>query len=217
MGLRQVPNRRLSAAPSVRFAATQRHRTRKHSNDKRAPVIHILDDGRSSGAGVPGFAIVLKCSADCPPQGNSIAILRPRRSGYSSDFSRARRLRSRLRRRGFLLRAGGRSRPASLPAARLRISRPSGCCREPCWISLWSATIGRRDMPCHEFHPRVRLRKTPPGACRTTEIPHFPADSPNPLTVPFMKGSHPHKPDASFAFRDIPTPNVVSEPTRLSD
>ena len=48
MGLRQDPNRRLSAAPSVRFAATRRHRTRKHSNDKRTLVIHILDDGRSS-------------------------------------------------------------------------------------------------------------------------------------------------------------------------
>ena len=50
MGLRQDPNRRLSAAPSVRFAATRRHRTRKHSNDKRALVTHILDDGRSSQA-----------------------------------------------------------------------------------------------------------------------------------------------------------------------
>ena len=64
MGLRQDPNRRLSAAPSVRFAAARRHRTRKHSNDKRTLVTHTLDDGRSSQAGAPAFAIALKTRVD---------------------------------------------------------------------------------------------------------------------------------------------------------
>ena len=63
MGLRQDPNRRLSAAPSVRFAATQRHRTRKHSNDKRTLVTHTLDDGRSSWAG--DDALRHRLGSDC--------------------------------------------------------------------------------------------------------------------------------------------------------
>ena len=64
MGLRQDPNRRLSAAPSVRFAAARRHRTRKHSNDKRTLVTHTLDDGRSSWA--EGDALRPRFENDCP-------------------------------------------------------------------------------------------------------------------------------------------------------
>ena len=128
-----------------------------------------------------------------PPSGIPVDVLRSRGCGYSSGFPRVRRLRRRVRRRRFLLRAGSRSRPASSPAARPRIWRPSRSCREPCWISHWSAAIGRSDMPCREFHPRVRFRQTPPGACRSMEIPRFPPDSPNALTVPFMKGSRPHQ------------------------
>ena len=125
--------------------------------------------------------------------GPPVDVLRSRGCGYSSGFPRVRRLRRRVRRRGFLLRAGSRSRPPSSPTARPRIWRRSGPCREPCWISHWSAAIGGSDMPYREFHPRARFRQTPPGACRSMEIPRFPPDSPSALTVPFMKGCRPHQ------------------------
>ena len=181
--------RRVSGLPPPR-----RHRTRKHSNDKRTLVTHTLDDGRSSQAGAPAFAIALKTRVDSTlRRGPQSTFYAAGGCGYSSGFPRVRRLRRRVRRRGFLLRAGSRSRPPSSPTARPRIWRRSGPCREPCWISHWSAAIGGSDMPYREFHPRARFRQTPPGACRSTEIPRFPPDSPSALTVPFMKGCRPHQ------------------------
>ena len=65
MGLRQDANPRVSLAAADLSMRNSRHRSWDHSNDKRTLVLHSLDDGRSSWAGVPGFAIALKSSVDC--------------------------------------------------------------------------------------------------------------------------------------------------------
>ena len=56
----------LSAALSVRFAATQRDRTRKHSNNKRTLVTLTLYDGRSSQAGRRAFVAASKSTIPDP-------------------------------------------------------------------------------------------------------------------------------------------------------
>ncbi len=88
MGLQQDANPRVSLAAADLSTRTRRHRSWDHSNDRRTLVINSLDDGRSSQEGAPGFAIALNSRANHRPSpGTSIAILRVRGRGYSSEFS----------------------------------------------------------------------------------------------------------------------------------